>query len=63
MDSALDFNRYEIRRNGKHVNKDKRYFVLNIDDDPNAQTAFTAYADEVKNDNPKLYQAMMDALV
>lgn len=54
----LDFNRYVITRDGVKVNTDTRYFVLNIDNDPHAKTAFLAYADAVEKDNPTLADEM-----
>ncbi len=62
MAKELNFNRYEINRNGKQVNKDKRYFVLNIDDDPHAKKAFIDYATYVSKASPQLAKEMMDAV-
>jgi len=56
----LNWKRYEINRDGKQVNKDKRYFVLNVDDDRHAKRAFLDYARYVKKDNPELSKEMME---
>lgn len=62
MPKELNFDRYEINREGKQVNKTKRYFVLNIDDDPHAKKAFIDYATSVSTDNPQLAKEMMEAV-
>ena len=57
---SLDWKRYEINKDGKQVNKDKKYFVLNVDDDPHAKKAFLDYAGYVEAENPVLAKDMRD---
>ena len=59
-DGGLNWERYGIYRDGKIVNLDKRYFVLNIDEDPCAKIALMAYANAVKKDNPELSRDILE---
>ena len=49
------YGKYIITKaNGEPTDTNAQYFVLRLDTDEHARVAMKAYADSVKNENPKL---------